>query len=236
MRNNTITNKERQKLKTVQITPVSSGSAPTHTGDVTGDTNLTIADGVVTYAKSSVGVKSSLDLADSAVQPGDLATVATTGNYNDLTNLPAPWTVVSLGSDTTSTSTTAADVSGFNFTPNANKTYLIEGMFIIRTAVTTTGPRPGWTWPSGLTIGSGWILTPSSATASAQAWVNSVTGEAVCNSTGLPVINRNYASPFQALLVVGGSPSGNFQIRLRSEIAASQVTMMAGSFFRYCEL
>lgn len=36
----------------------------------------------------SQGVQDSLDFADSAVQPGDLATVAITGDYDDLTNKP----------------------------------------------------------------------------------------------------------------------------------------------------
>lgn len=152
--------------------------------------------------------------------------------------IPGPdiWKYVKLASDFNISTTAAGNVTAFSFTPLANTYYVIEGMFLLSTSVTTTGPRPGWTWPSGLTVGAGWILTPSSATASVQAWVDRVTGEAVCNNTGLPVINRTYASPFQATLVVGGAPSGDFQIRLRSEIAASEVTMKAGSWFRHREI
>lgn len=42
----------------------------THTGDVTGATALTIANGVVTEAKLNASVNASLDLADTASQPG----------------------------------------------------------------------------------------------------------------------------------------------------------------------
>jgi hypothetical protein len=45
----------------------------THTGDVTGATALTIADGAVTEAKCNSSINASLDLADSAIQPGDTA-------------------------------------------------------------------------------------------------------------------------------------------------------------------
>lgn len=53
-----------------------------------GNVTLTVGtDGVTTFDLSS-GVLASLSLADSAVQPGDLATVATTGAYSDLSGLP----------------------------------------------------------------------------------------------------------------------------------------------------
>lgn len=65
----------------------------THTGDVTGSGALTIADGAVTAAKTHADVQASLALADSAIQSGDLATVATTGDYDDLSNKPTIPTV-----------------------------------------------------------------------------------------------------------------------------------------------
>jgi microcystin-dependent protein len=45
----------------------------THTGDVTGATALTIADGAVTEAKCNSSINASLDLADSSIQPGNAA-------------------------------------------------------------------------------------------------------------------------------------------------------------------
>jgi hypothetical protein len=45
----------------------------THTGDVTGATALTIANGAVTEAKCNSSINASLDLADSSIQPGNAA-------------------------------------------------------------------------------------------------------------------------------------------------------------------
>lgn len=45
-------------------------------------------DGEIDESKLSESVNESLDLADTAVQPADLAAVATTGSYNDLSNTP----------------------------------------------------------------------------------------------------------------------------------------------------
>lgn len=51
-------------------------------------TSVDTADPLNPIVALSVGAQASLDLADSAVQPGDLATVATTGNYSDLSGTP----------------------------------------------------------------------------------------------------------------------------------------------------
>lgn len=146
-----------------------------------------------------------------------------------------PWQYVINGSDFSTSGTSPASVTGFKFTPAASKTYQIEGLFILQTANTAQGPAPGWIWPSGLSSGSGWTFTPNSAVASSQKWSTFSAGEEACNSAGLQTANNSYASPFQALMIVGAAPSGDFQIRLRSEGAAT-VKMMAGSYLRYREL
>lgn len=146
-----------------------------------------------------------------------------------------PWTVVVLGSDFSISTTAAGNVPNFLFTPQANRSYLIEFYLSCEAVATTTGPRPGWTWPTGLTLGTGWMQSPNSATASAQVWGSVDSGEVVCNATGLAVANRPYMSIGQAHLVCGPFVSGNLQVRLRSEVAASQVTMKAGSFMRIRE-
>lgn len=51
-------------------------------------TSVDTADPINPAVSLSVGAQASLALADSSVQPGDLATVATTGNYNDLSGAP----------------------------------------------------------------------------------------------------------------------------------------------------
>jgi len=52
------------------------------------DITASIIAGSIDETKLDTSVNASLDLADSATQPGDLATVATTGSYDDLTDKP----------------------------------------------------------------------------------------------------------------------------------------------------
>jgi hypothetical protein len=64
----------------------------------------------ITLAPSDIGAATSAQgsLADTAVQPGDLATVATSGSYTDLTNKPTI-PAAQIQSDWTQTTTTAVD-------------------------------------------------------------------------------------------------------------------------------
>jgi hypothetical protein len=68
-----------------------------------------LSTGTLNDARLSGAVTASLALADTAVQPGDLAPVATSGDYNDLSNLPVLRTEgviwVSKGSNATDTRT-----------------------------------------------------------------------------------------------------------------------------------
>lgn len=144
-----------------------------------------------------------------------------------------PWTYVVLGSDFTISTTANNTVTGLNFTPAANRNYEILGRFLLQTSVVTTGARPGIAWPTGYSDGGAMTFAPNSVTASAQRHHSPVTGTQNAASTGLPVINRSYLSTMEAVLIMGGSPSGNFQITLSSETAAVNVTMKAGSFIRY---
>lgn len=144
-----------------------------------------------------------------------------------------PWTLVVLESDFTISTTANNTVTGFNFTPAASTRYIIEGYFLLQTSTTTTGARPGVAWPTGYSDGAAYLQAPNSLTALALQQPTPAAGTANAASTGLPVINRSYHSQMQALLLMGASPSGNFQITLASETAAVNVTMKAGSLIRY---
>jgi len=67
--------------------------------------------------KLDASVNASLDLADSAVQPGDLAAVATSGNYNDLSNkpsIPAAYTDANARAAISLTTTGSAGAATYN--------------------------------------------------------------------------------------------------------------------------
>lgn len=144
-----------------------------------------------------------------------------------------PWTYLKLTSDFTTTSATAADVTGLAFTPAANTNYIIESQLLMRTATATVGARPGCAWPSaGVTDGVAEIRASSSATAQVLAHGNSAA--AVLNAnTGLATTTGSFSAVIAATLVMGASPSGTFKLQLASETAGTTVTLKAGSWMRY---
>ena len=105
----------------------------------------------------------------------------------------------------------------------------------MRTATTTVGARPGISWPSNLTDGTARAEASNSLTASAiRTWGAMTTQKAA--STGLATTTDSHYGGLEALMVTSGTTSGNFQITLASETAATNVTMVAGSFIMYREI
>ena len=145
---------------------------------------------------------------------------------------PDPWTYVVLGSDFVTSSAASVAVTGLSFVPAANLNYSVEGMFLLRTATATVGPRPGLTWPTGMTDGVISFLTTSSATANLV--TNGNIGAAVLVAVGgLPNTTQSWPGSFVCTLLSGATPGGSFQINLATETAATNVTMKAGSYIRY---
>ena len=193
----------------VGVLAIANGTAPT----------TSIADGVQIYA-ADVNSSSELIARDEA------------GNVTVLTN--GGWNEVVLGSDFTISTTSNNNVTGLAFTPVANKRYIVKGMFLLRTATATVGARPGVAYPTGLTDAAHRINAPNSNTAEAQRHQGAIS-TANAASTGLPTTTDSYLSELDGILIVGGSPAGDFQITLASETAATNVTMKAGSILMYRE-
>jgi hypothetical protein len=142
------------------------------------------------------------------------------------------WTYAKLGTDFNTTSATAVNVTGLSFTPSANTEYEFEGLLYQRTNTATVGPRPGCSWPTGLTDGMVRIDTPSSATANLVAMGNF--NAAVLQAVGgLPNTTQSWPTWIKGGIRAGASPSGNFQIQLASETGGTAVFAMAGSFIRW---
>lgn len=145
------------------------------------------------------------------------------------------WVYVKLASDFVTSSAADTNVTGLNFTPAANKTYHVTGMFAIKTASILVGARPGIAWPSGMDWNIGRIEAPSSITTSAVRFFG---GEATGNapSLGLPDTTNEWWSGLDASFDTGASPSGTFQVTLASSLALTNVTMLAGSWIAYREI
>lgn len=143
-----------------------------------------------------------------------------------------PWTYVVLGSDFSTGSATAVDVTGLAFTPAASKTYQIRGQFLLRTALATVGPRPGCAWPTGCTDGVVELRTTSAVNTDVLQRGN-IAAPVLIPVGGLPLTTGSYPGGIEATMITGSSPSGSFKIQLASETALTNVTMKAGSWIAY---
>lgn len=190
--------------------------------------SLSIAEGASSPNPGSAGIWAwSSSLSRPVYWNGSIWTsVPTSGGGSD------PWTILRLSSDFTTTSATAVNVTGLSFTPSASTRYLIYGIFLVRTATATVGPRPGVAWPTGMTDGVVTLYTTSSV--SAQVMQNGNINAAVLGPVGgLPNTTQSYPSRIEGYLLAGASPSGTFKIQLASETAGTTVRMVTGSFIKY---
>lgn len=135
-----------------------------------------------------------------------------------------PWHYVVLPSNVAVSTTTFADVTGLSFFAQANTRYEVEVFGAIQTAATATGAALALDIPSGSVIGQGvHNLAASTLTGWEQIADNATTGA----GSGMRATGANVPIRFQAIAAVGGT-GGAVQLRLRSEIAASAVTLQAG--------
>jgi len=123
---------------------------------------------------------------------------------------------VRVTSDYTTTSTSAVNIPGCSFTPEANKTYVVEGMFFLRTTDITKGMQLGVSYPSGITDGVHRIVGTNSTTTSAELNSNYTVG-GVAASTGLPDTSNSYPAILHCTFVTGPTPSGDFNVTLQVE-------------------
>lgn len=144
-----------------------------------------------------------------------------------------PWTYITLGSNFSTSSATAVDVTGLSFTPSASTKYEIEAWLMTRTATATTGPRPGVGWPTaGVTDGVAYIQQTSAA--GTNVLQNGNFNAAVLAPVGgLPNTTQSWPALIKANLVMTTGVTGTFRIQLASETAGTNVTVQAGSYLKY---
>jgi len=155
----------------------------------------------------------------------------------DTLNAAAPlYTNVILGSTFTTALTTPQNVTGFSFTPAANKTYLVEIYYLLTTTVASTAPRFGIIWPSNMTDGGGLFDTLGIASGG-QTASNYVSGGTSLSGAGTGSTTLTMPAIVKYRMITGASVSGDFQVVLQAEASGGgTVGINAGSFLRYCEI
>lgn len=146
------------------------------------------------------------------------------------------WTYLRLESDFTTSSAASVDVTGLAFTPEASAHYLVEGHLMLASATggaTTTGvaPQPGINWPTNVGNGTYWT-NQASTTGSTLPRYGNTTANFASGADSIPDTN-SWPHKMDVSFLTLSNVAGTFQLTLRSEVAATNVTMKAGSFIRY---
>ena len=142
-----------------------------------------------------------------------------------------PWTYIKLADNAITTSTANAPTA-LTFTPEPNKQYLVEGWLYLQAQATTTGARPGISWPLGTLQEAAWAMAPSNATTITSRFWGAPTAANVA-TVGVAVADDELFGMVNAMFVAGPSVSGDFTVTIASEINNSQARIMANSWIRY---
>jgi len=137
------------------------------------------------------------------------------------------WSYVKLANDHANSAVTLADVTGMNFSAALNTNYEVEVFGNFTSAATTTGMALALTTPAGATV-AGVTWHPVSATALGSAF-SRASGAVTGATASVDAVAPNFV-PFTSKWVVkNANTAGIVQLQLRSEVAASAVTLLGGS-------
>lgn len=138
-------------------------------------------------------------------------------------------TTLTLASNSTVSTTTNVDVSGMSFTALANTDYEIEVLGSFQTIATTTGIGISLDIPSGSV--NGFVIAPSANTTSMIS-IQRSDDATVAPTTGVGAANTVFPLWGKYLVKIGAT-GGTVQLRQRSEVAASNSIIMAGTIMKY---
>jgi hypothetical protein len=213
--------------------------------------------GVVEEIACTSAGRALLDDADASAQRTTLglAAIAASGSATDLTTGTVPsvrlgasptatkslrgdqtwvedWTTIVMGSDATDSTASLVDCGTLSFTPVGGALYEIEALLVFETAATTTGCQ--WTFVDSATStwSAQWLFAPTNATANANR--NGALNN-VALGTGTGASTRHIAFG-KAMVQAQAVPTGVIKVQIRTEVAASLLTVRAGSFMRYRRL
>lgn len=124
---------------------------------------------------------------------------------------------------TNSSNTTPSDVTGMSFTVYNGRTYYFKIMLVFQTVATTTGV--GFTFTSPAVSLANWgVLIRQAAVGASMYYENSaVAMTTVLVNASVVAANTDYDAVIEGVFVP--SADGTVQLRCRSEVNASQVTV-----------
>jgi hypothetical protein len=140
-------------------------------------------------------------------------------------------TVVVLGGDQTTNSTSLVDLLGLSFPIEANSVYIIEAWIVWQSNSSNYGIGFAINGPANQVLAAQKTLI---ALTTATEYIMNGTGYNAPNATSAspPAANQNYLALMHAVLKTGGT-LGTFQVRWRSENTSGTMTAKAGSSLRW---
>ena len=177
-----------------------------------------------------------------AVQSGTVGTSGQVLTSNGAGALPTfqaasgsdPWTVLTLASDETTTSTGYVTITGLDFTPDDSSTYIVEAYLLVASAAVTCGVQLGVSWPTaGITATSGaaHVSVPNNVSSTMLRNIYGGT-PGMALSTAVPAVDNTYLGRVSAFFLTGVGVTGTFKVTLSSE-TGSTVAVKAGSVLMY---
>jgi hypothetical protein len=146
----------------------------------------------------------------------------------------APLIVVKSADQSSSDASTLSDVTGLSWPIVANGVYVFAFDLWVLAAATTTGLVIA---VNGPTLGTGYLRygyeTPTSATARWQSAATAFNTALV--ATGVPSTTTAHLARVKGYLS-NGANAGTLQLRMRSEVAGSSVTIQRGSYGKLTRL
>ena len=212
----------------------------------TGDVNLNNGRSFVVWDS---GENDGADLSNDGT---DLTLAVTTGsltdfNINDMdvrieqdvfaANLPE---IIPKTADQTTTSTTPVDITDLKFTPTANTSYLIEFFVMVETDNTAGTPQLGISWPGGMNENSAIIQHGYNTTGTTNYPLQRSfggSGDAQLESvTALTAANTPFPYWGWAIIDMGASPTGDFDLQIEVNNGAYTITVKAESLMRVTKI
>jgi hypothetical protein len=142
---------------------------------------------------------------------------------------PGPGTVTckNSGTQTNTSSSASVDITGLAVPLIAGRRYIFQAYIPFQTAATTTGIGFTFTGPATTTFVSRGMIQQAAAGV-AQTFINTATAAATAlTSTAVVAANTTYLASLEVAVTASGS--GSLQVGFRSEVNASQVSVLNGA-------